>query len=64
MKKQIDHTLPVKRVTAGALFQAGGIWVGAHYSKAERRWCINLIPCFTIYVVLVGGRIPKAKIKS
>jgi hypothetical protein len=43
---------------AGFLFQLGGLWVGAHYSRTERRWCINLLPCCTIWIALKGGRPP------
>jgi hypothetical protein len=56
-------SLKVDRLTIGTLFQAGGIWIGAHYSKDERRWCINFLPCLTIYVVLKGGNLPKRKLK-
>lgn len=43
---------------AGLLFQPGGLWIGAHYSKQYRRWCINLLPCLTIWITLPGGRAP------
>jgi hypothetical protein len=43
---------------AGFLFQLGGFWIGAHYSCKERRWCINLIPCCTLWVALKGGNPP------
>jgi hypothetical protein len=42
----------------GFLFQAGGVWMGAHYSKYNRRWCINLIPCVTIWICREGGKVP------
>ena len=42
----------------GFLFQRGGLWVGAHYSRHNRRWCINLLPCLTIWVALPGGKAP------
>lgn len=43
---------------AGCLFRWGSLWVGAHYSEYNRRWCINLIPCFTIWITLPGGKTP------
>ena len=43
---------------AGLLFQKGGVWVGVHYSNYNRRWCINLLPCCTLWVMLPGGRTP------
>lgn len=46
-------------VRLGVLFQKGGLWVGAHWSPVNRRWCINLLPCCTIWISLPGGRIPR-----
>jgi len=40
------------------LVRKGSLWVGAHWSRANRRWCINLIPCCTICIVLKGGQRP------
>lgn len=42
----------------GLKFQLGGAWIGAHYSPYNRRWCINLIPCVTVWVTLKGGKVP------
>ena len=42
----------------GLKLQKGGLWVGAHYSPNNRRWCINLIPCVTVWIALKGGRVP------
>jgi hypothetical protein len=46
---------------AGLKFQLGGVWIGAHYSPYNRRWCINLIPCVTVWVALRGGKVPHGK---
>lgn len=46
------------RFGCGLLFQSGGLWIGAHYSSACRRWCINLLPCLTLWVALPGGQTP------
>lgn len=43
----------------GILFQPGALWLGAHYSRYDRRWCINLLPCVTVWIVLKGGRPPR-----
>jgi hypothetical protein len=43
---------------AGVLFRIGSLWIGAHYSPYERRWCINFVPCLTLWVCLKGGRPP------
>lgn len=50
------------KMKIGALFQLGGVWIGCHYSEYNRRFCINIIPCVTIWVIKKGGKIPeKAK---
>lgn len=43
---------------AGVLFRWGSLWVGAHYSARNRRWCINLVPCVTLWITLAGGKTP------
>lgn len=40
---------------ADVIFRKGSLWIGAHWSPKNRRWCINLLPCVTIRVVLKGG---------
>lgn len=47
----------------GILFRPGSLWVGAHWSKGNRRLCINLIPCVTIWITLRGGVVPGYKKK-
>ena len=58
-----DADLKVDKFTWGGLIQPGGLWIGAHYSKTEKRWCVNFLPCLTIYLVFAGGNIPKRKVK-
>ena len=43
---------------AGILVRLGSLWIGAHYSPYNRRWCINLVPCFTVWITLKGGTPP------
>ena len=43
---------------AGWLFNAGALWIGAHYSPSNRRWCINLVPGLTVWITLPGGLPP------
>lgn len=45
-------------IQKGFLFQPTALWVGVHYSRYNRRFCINLIPCFTFWLCLVGGKPP------
>jgi len=39
----------------GVLFRPGSLWVGAHWSRYNRRLCVNLVPCVTIWFTLKGG---------
>lgn len=43
------HNQTVLGKAAGLLYNPGALWIGAHYSPANRRWCINLVPCFTVW---------------
>lgn len=45
-------------MSAGFLFRLASLWVGVHYSTYNRRFCINLIPCVTLWVTLKGGNRP------
>ena len=42
----------------GILFRARSVWMGVHYSPYARRYCVNLLPFVTIWIMLKGGRIP------
>jgi hypothetical protein len=33
----------------GIIFRIGSLWVGAHWSGENRRLCVNLVPCVTIW---------------
>jgi len=46
------------RWRAGLLFRLASGWVGWHWSAYNKRLCINLIPCCTIWVCLPGGNVP------
>jgi hypothetical protein len=47
-----------KGMRCGLLFRWASAWVGVHYSDYNRRFCINLIPCVTLWVTLPGGNTP------
>ncbi len=53
----------VTKTTYGVLVRKESLWIGAHYSPTERRWCINLLPCITIFIVFAGGNLPRQKPK-
>lgn len=42
----------------GLLFNWNALWVGAHYSKRDKRLCINLVPCLTLWWAKPGGVLP------
>lgn len=42
----------------GILARKGSFWVGVHYSPYNKRYCINLIPCVTVWVTMPGGNTP------
>lgn len=42
----------------GVLFRWGSLWMGAHWSKNNRRLCVNLIPCVTVWIIAKNGVAP------
>lgn len=42
----------------GVIINLGALWIGAHWSALNRRWCINLLPCLTVWLTLPGGKQP------
>lgn len=36
----------------GLLFRWGSLWIGAHWSPYNRRLCVNLLPCITLWLQL------------
>ena len=45
----------------GLIFQKGAWWLGAHYSEDNKRLCINIVPCFTIWIAAKDGAVPHRK---
>lgn len=42
----------------GVLVNWRAFWVGAHYSKQDKRLCVNIVPCVTVWWAQPGGRCP------
>lgn len=40
------------KINVELIFRSGSLWVGAHWSPWNRRWCINLIPMITLKIEL------------
>ena len=51
--------LRTTRMRCGLLARMGSFWIGMHYSKWDRRLCINLLPCVTFWIALPGGTLPR-----
>ena len=59
MSKHLFKIGPRKRMwSAGLLFNPHAWWLGIHYSPYNKRYCINLVPCLTVWVRLSGGKEP------
>ena len=39
----------------GFKFNKSAWWVGVHHSPYNARWCINLLPCLTVWVCKPHG---------
>lgn len=46
------------RGSAGMIVSRRALWIGAHYSTYNKRLCINLLPCVTLWATLPGGNEP------
>lgn len=46
---------PVRGVSVGLLFNHHAFWIGWHYSRWNRRVCVNVLPCVTVWVCAEGG---------
>lgn len=42
----------------GIIFRLKSFWIGLHYSHYNKRFCLNVIPCITIWWTLKNGKIP------
>jgi len=42
----------------GWLVRRESLWMGVHYSPHNKRWCINLLPCVTLWITKPGGNTP------
>lgn len=43
---------------AGVLFRLGSCWIGWHWSAYNKRLCVNVVPCVTVWLTLPGGNTP------
>lgn len=45
--------------SCGWLFRTGSCWIGIHWSRYNKRLCINLLPFVTFWFVFPGGWTPE-----
>ena len=55
---QMEVHMRTTKANWGVVFQPGAVWLGMHYSKYDRRFCINLVPFLTLWISRAGGRAP------
>lgn len=53
-----DKARTVDKFTWGILPRLGSFWIGFHYASKNKRLCINIIPCLTLWFVWPGGVLP------
>ena len=46
-------------MTVGLIIRWGSCWIGLHWSRKHKRLCINPLPCVTVWIVAVGGDVPR-----
>ncbi len=56
LKVKDDFKLSYMKI--GLIFRLASFWIGIHYSKGNKRICINPIFCITIWITLKGGVVP------
>ena len=42
----------------GIIFRLKSFWMGCHYSDWNKRYCLNILPGFTIWWIVKGGKTP------
>ena len=55
LKQIFDERREKKR---GILIRKESFWIGLHYSKFNKRYCLNILPGVTIWWVKKGGNEP------
>lgn len=55
LKQIFDERRAKKR---GILIRKESFWIGLHYSIFNKRYCLNILPCVTIWWVKKGGNEP------
>lgn len=56
-----DREESADKANVKLLIDVTSCWIGVHYSKYNKRVCINVVPFVTVCVTLKGGRLPRAR---
>lgn len=48
--------LAIMNIPFGILFRYQSFWIGLHYSKHCKRYCLNIIPCCTLWWTINGHK--------
>jgi hypothetical protein len=48
----------MKNKKYGVIFRLKSFWIGCHYSDYNKRFCLNILPCFTIWWITKDGKQP------
>lgn len=46
--------LAIINIEFGILFRYQSFWIGLHYSKHCKRYCLNIVPCCTLWWTVDG----------
>lgn len=57
-EQDVELYLRVKRTTWGFKFNKGAWWIGGHWSSYNKRLCVTVLPCLTVWVAFKGGMRP------
>ncbi len=43
---------------SGIIIRLKSFWIGCHYSDYNKRYCLNILPCITIWWISKTGNSP------
>lgn len=60
IKYETEFKFPLSKIKPnyGVLFRTNSFWIGLHYSPYNKRYCLNLLPFFTIWWIKQNGNPP------
>jgi hypothetical protein len=55
----VSYLIDLWEIKFGLLFRIESWWVGIHYSPYNKRFCINPLPMFTLWIAACDGKVPE-----